>query len=143
MVKVRAMDLRTSWLFQFRQLSALPHLVFSAPSRFSLGSRSKLHLGELRRSTGGDLLAAEGGKLLLELIELLEEVLLGLRPQLSCFNAGLQSVASAKIPRPNNIPPRPANNSFCDAVERSFGSVPWCRMSKGDLSVVRWCGGLS
>lgn len=110
----------------------------SALSRFSLGSRSKLHLRELRRSTGGDLLAAEGGKLLLELIELLEEVLLGLRPQLSCFNAGLQSVASVKFPTPTTFHPVPRIIHF---ATRSNGVLAAYHGVGCRRAICRWFGG--
>lgn len=48
-----------------------------------------VHLGELGVVSTDDLLDAEVGELVLELVNLLDEVLLGLGPQLGGFNSGL------------------------------------------------------
>lgn len=67
-----------------------------------------LHLGELGGSTAGDLLDAEGDELILQLIELLGEILLGLGPQLCCFNSGLRACESAPEFVASPFPPTPA-----------------------------------
>jgi hypothetical protein len=97
-----------------------------------------LHLGELGGSTAGDLLDAEGDELLLELIELLEEVLLRLGPQLCCFNPGLQTHSVlARFPVPTTFRFLSSTRFFGGRTDNvGFGSVPFCRMS-----ICRWVGG--
>lgn len=65
--------------------------MFSFPSRISepLVEGGYVHLGELGGSTTGDFLDTEVGKLQLQLIELLLQVGLGLLPEGSCLDTGL------------------------------------------------------
>lgn len=53
-----------------------------------LEERACVHLGELGRSTAGDLLHTESGEFLLEFVELLGQVGLGLGPEFRCLDGG-------------------------------------------------------
>jgi len=67
----------------------LPLLGVEDGQRAGDGLANIVDLGELGGSTAGNLLDTEGDQLVLQVIKLLGEVLLGLGPQLCCFNPGL------------------------------------------------------
>lgn len=73
--------------------------MFSFPSRISepLVEGGYVHLGELGRSTTGNFLDTEVGKLQLQLIELLLQVGLGLLPEGSCLDTGLNCKGKIKF----------------------------------------------
>lgn len=77
-VRTRAIDLRTSWLFVM--------LVLPKSSIQFFLARIYAHLGELRCVPAGNLLCAQLNELALQIIELLSEVLLVLRPELGGLN---------------------------------------------------------
>ena len=93
----------------------------------------KLHLGELGRSTAGDLLDTEGDKLILQLVELLREILLGLAPQLSCFYPGLH--ASSTLHR---IPKSQPSSKAGKRQRGKDSDAPWRELANGELTGVCW-----
>lgn len=84
-----------------------------------------VHLGEFGRSTASNLLDTEVGKVLLEFVELLGQVGLGLGPQFCCLDTGLEnrgeksvsiSVFQLQISSPHRI-------EFPNARRRRIGEV--------------------
>lgn len=62
-----------------------------------------VHLGELGRSTAGDLLHTEPGEFLLEFVELLGQVGLGLGPELRCLDGGGLKNEKSAFPLPSSV----------------------------------------
>lgn len=63
-----------------------------------------VHFCEFRRSTTGDLLNTKVGKVLLEFVELLGQVGLGLGPQFRCLDAWLYIYIKQKKNRQHFVP---------------------------------------
>jgi hypothetical protein len=95
-----------------------------------------LHLGELGRSTAGDLLDTEGNELILQLIKLLREILLGLGPQLSCFYPGLHASSTLHRILPTTKIAALLQNG--KRQRRRDNDVPWRGLANGELTRGCW-----